>query len=173
METHEDANAGGRRPTADEAAAALHDVERTQAAMDGIRTPLWYFVALGIWTAPIGPLVSLTPDPPAGVVVLLAGVAIWTAGLAALMHVVVKRMRVLMWLPERQLRPFAVIMLPLLGGYALVQSTTEPPWGSEAVTVVAAAGIIAFGVYHRLAGGRSSCPGRPTRRRPTRRKRPT
>ncbi|WUI00312.1 hypothetical protein OHR68_00340 [Spirillospora sp. NBC_00431] len=156
METHEDAGTASRRPTPDEAAAALRDVEQTRAAMDGIRTPLWYFVALGIWTAPVGPLVSLTPDPPAGAVILLAGVAIWAAGLAALMHVVVKRMRVLMWLPERQLRPAALIMLPLLGLYALVQSATEPPWGTEAVTVVVAVGIVAFGVHHRLAGGRSS-----------------
>ncbi|MFI0484138.1 hypothetical protein [Actinomadura sp. 9N215] len=154
METHEDAGDASPRPTPGEAAAALHEVERTQAEMDAIRTPLWYFVALGIWTAPIGPLVAITPDPPAGVVILLAGVAVWAAGLATLMHVVVKRMRVLMWLTDRQLRPFAMIMLPLLGLYALVESTTEPPWGPEAVTVVAAVGIIAFGVHHRLTGRR-------------------
>ncbi|TDD39735.1 hypothetical protein E1287_02720 [Actinomadura sp. KC06] len=156
METHENEGVAGARPTPGEAAAALDDVEQTRAALSGIRTPLWYFVALGIWTAPIGPLVSITPDPPAGVVILLAGVAVWAAGLGLLMHVVVKRMRVLMWLNDRQMRPFAVIMLPLLGLYALVQSAADPPWGPEAITVVVAAGIVAFGVHHRLTGGRSS-----------------
>ncbi|TMQ90590.1 hypothetical protein ETD83_34765 [Actinomadura soli] len=156
METHESAGAPSPRPTPSEAAAALDEVEQTRAELSGIRTPLWYFIALGIWTAPIGPLVSLTPDPPSGAVILLAGVAVWAAGLGLLMHVVVKRMRVLMWLNDRQIRPFAVIMIPLLGLYALVQGVADPPWGPGAITVVAAAGIIAFGVHHRLKGGRSS-----------------
>ncbi|TDB87067.1 hypothetical protein E1264_15740 [Actinomadura sp. KC216] len=156
METHRDDSAAGPRPTAGEAAAALQEAEQGRAAVSGIRTPLWYFVALGLWTAPVGPLVSITPDPPAGVAILLAGVAVWAAGLGMLMHVVVKRMRVLVWLDERQMRPLAVIMLPLLIGYALLQSSVDLPWGFEAITVVVAAGIVAFGVHHRLTGGRSS-----------------
>ncbi|MFI0405329.1 hypothetical protein [Actinomadura sp. 3N508] len=156
METHKDEGAGASRPTPSEAAAALEEAEQGREAVSGIRTPLWYFLALGLWTAPIGPLVSITPDPPAGAVILLAGVAVWAAGLGMLMHVVVKRMRVLVWLNERQMRPLAVIMLPLLIGYALLQSAVELPWGFEGVTVVVAAGIVAFGVHHRLAGGRSA-----------------
>ncbi|TDC93082.1 hypothetical protein [Actinomadura sp. 7K507] len=156
METHDDAGAADPRPTPGEAAAALREAEQARAAVSDIRTPLWYFVALGIWVAPVGPLVSLAPDSPLGMVALLAGVAIWGAGLATLMHVVVKRMRVLMWLSGRQMWPLAVIMLVLLGAHAIAQNVTGLPWSSDAITVVVGAGIIVFGAHHRLTGGRSS-----------------
>ena len=156
METHDGTGAADPRPTPGEAAAALREAEQARAAVSDIRTPLWYFVALGIWVAPVGPLVSLAPDPPAGVVALLAGVAVWSAGLAALMHLVVKRMRVLVWLSGRKMWPLPVIMLVLLSAHAVVQSATGLPWNSEAVTVAVGAAIIVFGVHHRLTGGRSS-----------------
>ncbi|TDC56425.1 hypothetical protein E1281_07515 [Actinomadura sp. KC345] len=148
--------AAGPRPTPGEAAAALREAEQARAAVSGVRTPLWYFVALGIWVAPVGPLVSLAPDTPAGVAALLGGVAIWCAGLATLLHVVVRRMRVLMWPSGRRTWTLPVVMLVLLGAHAIVQSATDLPWSSEAVTVAVGAAIIVFGVHHRLTGGRSS-----------------
>lgn len=41
-----------------------------------------------------------------------------------------------------------MIMLPLLGAFVVLQAVVHPPWGSEAVTVVIGAGILAFGLYH-------------------------
>lgn len=54
----------------------------------------------------------------------------------------------LAWLSARQMRPFAVILLPLLGAFVVLQALVHPPWGTEAVTVVIGAGIVAFGLYH-------------------------
>lgn len=152
MERDEHADQMGSLPTPAEADAALRVAEQTHASMTGIRTPLWYFLALGAWIAPIGPLLSLLPDPPAGVVILVAGLAVWTAALVAIMHLVVRRMRVLVWLSTRQMRPLAVIMLSLLAAFLVLQSVVHPPWGAEGLTVAVGAGIIAFGIHHRLWG---------------------
>lgn len=103
METREPADAP-RRPTPEEARAALQQADQARAAVTDIRTPLWYFLALGMWIAPIGPAVSLLPDPPAGVALLVGGLVVWVAVLVTMMRLVVGRMRVLAWLSERQMR---------------------------------------------------------------------
>lgn len=148
METHEPAGAP-RQPTPEEAKAALHQADQARAAMTDIRTPLWFFLVLGVWIAPIGPAISLLPDPPAGVVLLVGGLVVWVAVLVTMMQLVVKQMRVLAWLSDRQMRPFGAIMLPLLGAYVVLQTLLHPSWGPAAITVVIGAGIVAFGLYHQ------------------------
>jgi hypothetical protein len=139
----------GTTPTPAEAEAALLAAEEARAAVAQVRTPLWYFVALGALVAVVGPAVSLVPDPPAGVLVILGGVALWVTALVTIMQLVVRQMGVLVWLDERQLRPLFVIMGSLLAVAVVAEAGLDPSWGPEALTVLAGAGVVVFGVHHR------------------------
>lgn len=148
METDGNAGARSSKPSAEEAEAALRDVDEAGAAVRNIRTPLWYFLGLGTWLAPIGPFVWLLPDPPAGVVILLVGLVVWMAVLAGMMILVVRQMRVQAWLTERQMRPFGLIILPLIVAYILATNLYNLSWAP--FTVVLGLGIAAFGIYHQV-----------------------
>lgn len=147
METH--GATDGTPPTPAEARAALRAAEEARATLADVRTPLWYFVALGALIAVVGPAVSLVPDPPAGVLVVLGGVAVWVTALVTIMQLAVRQMGVLVWLDDRQMRPLLVIMGSLLAVAAVVEAGLDPSWGPEALTVVAGVGVVAFGVYHQ------------------------
>ena len=149
METRETSPTDGIPPTPEEARAALQAAEQARATLAEVRTPLWYFVALGLLIAPVGPAASRVPDPPAGVLLLLGGTALWVAALVTIMHLAVRQMGVLVWLDGRQVQLFALVMAPLLVAFAVVQASARPPWGSEALTVVMGVGIGLFGLVHR------------------------
>ncbi|WP_033299932.1 hypothetical protein [Nocardiopsis gilva] len=156
METRESSNTAQPPPTPAEAEAALGDVEQARASISDIRTPLWYFLAVGAWIAPVGPLMSLVPDLPLGPAIFLGGLAVWAAGLAGIVHLVVKRMRVLAWLTPRQMLPLAVIMLPVLVAYIVLEGVLDLSWATNALTVAVGVGIIVFGIHHRFRGGTAS-----------------
>ncbi|WP_181776354.1 hypothetical protein [Amycolatopsis pittospori] len=66
------------RPTPEEAASALRDIEEAQASLARVPPPWWYFIALAALLA-VTPFVQLTPSTPAGAALGLGGLTVWTA----------------------------------------------------------------------------------------------
>ncbi|CAM4156784.1 hypothetical protein [Nocardiopsis rhodophaea] len=153
MERHESADDARQPLTTAEAEAALRGAEQARASINDIRTPLWYSLALAVWIAPVGPLISLLPDPPLGMALLLGGMVVWGAGFGGLLRLVMSQMRVLAWLTPRQMLPMAVVMLPLLGAYVALLRVFDLSWGTYPLTVVVGVGVIVFGIYDRFRGG--------------------
>ncbi|MEV2276406.1 hypothetical protein AB0I72_12525 [Nocardiopsis sp. NPDC049922] len=136
------------RPTPEEAAAALREVEEAQETTRAVRVPAWYYPVLGLIVAPYG-LLFVIPRTGVWLAVYLLGLAVFMAATVVLMRVGVNQMGVFRWLTFEELRPIAIWSLfPVLGGIGLYLAYGTP-WAWVAATVGLGAAIALFGPYHR------------------------
>lgn len=154
METHESPQPPDERPDPREARDALREIERASVSAADIRTPLWYFLALGALVAPVGPAVALLPDPPLRHVLGAVGLAVWLVAFATLVARVTRRMGVVKWLTPRQMLPFVAGLAALTLTFATLHLILAQDWILDTFSVAMGALIAVFGVYHSRIAGR-------------------
>ncbi|MFI6577005.1 hypothetical protein ACIBFB_14490 [Nocardiopsis sp. NPDC050513] len=136
------------RPTPEEAAAALREVEAVQETTRAVRVPAWYYPVLGLLVAPYG-LLFVIPRTGVWLAVYVLGLAAFMAATVVLMRAGVNQMGVLRWLSPTELRPVAIwSVFPVLGGIGLYLAYGTP-WAWVAASVGLGVAIALFGPYHR------------------------
>ncbi|RNL87362.1 hypothetical protein [Halostreptopolyspora alba] len=154
METHGSPQHPGERPDPREARDALREIERASVSASEIRTPLWYFLALGTLVAPVGPAVALLPDPPLRHVIGAVGLVVWMVALATLVARVTRHMGVVKWLTPRQMLPPVVGLAALTLIFAALNLVLGQGWILDTFSVAVGALIAVFGVYHSRTAGK-------------------
>ena len=139
------------RPSPEEAAAALRDIEQAQSSVASARAPWWFFVALAGLVAPI-PLVQLVPDPPLGVFVLLGAVVVWAFALGVLIRVMVNKVGVVHRVSGRAawIAMSPVLVLAIVA--TVLYLAFDAHWAPTALDELIAAAVLAYGI--RLATAR-------------------
>ncbi|MFC4060897.1 hypothetical protein ACFOWE_21550 [Planomonospora corallina] len=152
METHATSETPAR-PTREEAAAALREVERVRTAIDAVPMPMWYPSVVAALSA-LSPLSVLLPQP-AGALVSLAAIA----GLLVAVRVFFDRFGIVSRGDRRQVAVMAVAAVLLVGLMAVaaaldVRAGLQRGWiVSAAVNAVA---MFALTVYCRRPARKSA-----------------
>ncbi|ACY95731.1 MULTISPECIES: hypothetical protein [Thermomonospora] len=145
----------GALPSPQEARAALEAVEQARESVKTTQWPMWYFVALGVWVAPLGLLSRMPTDFPRVLVALVALMA-WMGLFSAIVALGARKTGVVPSFSREQVVHIAAILVPVAVIAALIGWKAGTDWALPSFSALEGAMIVLYALWVRHRSARSA-----------------